>query len=175
MPELSKSCSPSEPSPSEPRPLGSGPACCACARFCSLAVALAIAALLCASVVSCSGTWATGDRTIEFTRIPPADTGSPDKLEQIEGRVRGARAGERVVLFALSGKWWVQPLLEQPYTIIQKDSTWKSSTHPGVAYAALVVNSQYRPPMTVSSLPEKGGPVLAVATVRGAAPKFPAK
>lgn len=111
--------------------------------------------------------------SIEFSRIPPAGDGSPDTLEPIEGRVRGGRPGQRIVVFALSGAWWVQPFLEQPFTTIQSDSTWKSSTHPGVAYAALLVDAGYRPPLTVNALPEKGGPVLAVNSVRGTAPSSP--
>jgi hypothetical protein len=50
------------------------------------------------------------------------------------------------------------------------DSTqfdWKNSTHPGTAYAALLVSPGYRPPPTMSVLPQKGGPILAVATVEG--------
>jgi hypothetical protein len=111
--------------------------------------------------------------SIEFIRVPPAGDGSPDKLEEIEGRVTRARPGQRIVLFALSGVWWVQPLTKNPFTPIRADSTWKNSTHPGVAYAALLVDSRYRPPLTANTLPEKGGPVVAVATVRGTPPKSP--
>ncbi len=94
---------------------------------------------------------------------PPAGEGSQEQLEPIEGRVTGARPGERIVLFARSGKWWVQPFADRPFTTIQPDSTWKTSTHPGSAYAALLVDSRYRPPPTVNDLAGKGGPVLAVA------------
>jgi hypothetical protein len=40
-------------------------------------------------------------------------------------------------------------------------------THPGSAYAALLVDSSFRPPPTVDALPEKGGSVLAVAIAEG--------
>jgi hypothetical protein len=69
--------------------------------------------------------------------------------------------------------WWVQPLANQPFTEIQPNSVWKNSTHPGSDYGALLVDSSYRPPLTVSALPKKGGPVLAVAEVEGAAPHSP--
>jgi hypothetical protein len=107
---------------------------------------------------------------IEFTRIPPASDGSPQLLETIEGRVRGAQPGQRIVLYALSGAWWVQPVTEQPFTAIEKNSNWKNSTHPGLRYAAVLVDGQYRPPLKMNDLPEKGGHVLAVATVPGVAP-----
>jgi len=105
--------------------------------------------------------------SIEFTQLPPAGQGNPDVLNTIEGRVTGARSGQRIVLFARSGVWWVQPLAEQPFTVIQADSTWKNSTHPGNAYAALLVDPEYSPPLTVNDLPQTGGAVRAVATVEG--------
>ena len=124
-------------------------------------------------LTGCGITKAGVEPSIVFTRVPPAGDGSPDKLEEIEGRVNGARPGQRVVLFALSGTWWVQPLTGHPFTPIRPDSTWKNSTHPGVAYAALLVDSRYHPPPTAKTLPEKGGPVRAVATVKGAQPESP--
>jgi hypothetical protein len=108
--------------------------------------------------------------SIEFSRVPQAGEGSQEKLEAIEGHVTGARPGQRIVLFSRSGKWWVQPFASQPFTAIQPDSKWKSSTHPGSAYAALLVDSRYRPPPTVNALPDTGGPVLAAATVEGRTP-----
>lgn len=111
---------------------------------------------------------------IVFTRVPAKGEGSADKLEPIEGRVRGGVPGDRVVLFALSGVWWVQPLAEQPWTTIQPDSTWKSLTHPGMAYAALLVKARYNPPFTVKALPGEGGAVVA-ETIAAGAPGRPPK
>ena len=108
--------------------------------------------------------------SIEFTRVPPAGQGSPDILRAIEGKVKGARPGQKVVIFARSGVWWVQPLADQPFTAIQRDSTWKTSTHPGSAYAALLVDPGYRAPATMNVLPQKGGSVSAVVTAEGPAP-----
>jgi hypothetical protein len=105
---------------------------------------------------------------IEITQVPPKGEGSSDKLEPIAGRIRGRGAGRRVVLFALSGVWWVQPLAEQPFTAIQADYSWKAVTHPGTTYAALLVDSRYSPPMTMKALPETGGPILAETIVAGA-------
>ena len=126
-------------------------------------------------LAACRSSQVHTEPSIEFSRVPPEGDGSPDQLEKIEGRVRGAGPGQRIVLFAQSGVWWVQPLTSKPFTEIQSDSTWKSSTHPGLAYAALLVDSRYRPPVTVDVLPEKGGRVLAVTTVKGGTPASPAK
>jgi hypothetical protein len=79
---------------------------------------------------SCGSTRAASEPTVVFTKVPPAGDGSPDKLETIEGRVQGAKADERIVLFARSGTWWVQPLATQPLTVIQPNGSWKNTTHP---------------------------------------------
>ena len=104
---------------------------------------------------------------IAFTTIPPADEGGPDTSAVIEGRVTGARPGDRLVLFAKSGVWWVQPLAAEPFTTIGADGTWRSTIHLGTEYAALVVESGYRPAATTDVLPQPGGQVLAVASVKG--------
>ena len=106
---------------------------------------------------------------IEFTAVPAAAEGGSDTLAPIAGRVAGARPGQRIVLYAKSGVgiWWVQPLTVQPFTPIEADSTWKSRTHLGMEYAALLVRSGFRPPPTTEALPKPGGDVIAVATVKG--------
>src|ERR1017187_8683493 len=91
--------------------------------------------------------------TIEFTKLPPVGEGSPFKLDAIEGRVTGARADQRIVLFARAGVWWVQPLADRPFTEIQ-GSSWRGATHPGNAYAALLVKPGYKPPPATKTLPE---------------------
>jgi hypothetical protein len=114
--------------------------------------------------------WRHGDDrpVIQFTRIPPASEGGPDKVDMIEGKVIGSRRGQRIVLFSkASGVWWVQPLDVEPFTKIEQDSSWKSATHLGIEYAALLVDSTYLPPSTIPALPKPGGQVLAVASVSG--------
>ncbi len=138
-------------------------------------VCLVFAASGCLALAGCRASIRDAAPVIEFSRVPGAGDGNPDGLESIEGRVKGARPGQRIVLFALSGVWWVQPLAEHPYTSIQNDSTWKNVTHPGASYAALLVDGQYRPPLTMRTLPEKGGSVLAVTTVPGASPTSASK
>lgn len=108
--------------------------------------------------------------SIEITRVPPAGPGGPDALYRIAGRVHRAQPGQRIVLFAHAGPWWVQPLVDRPFTTIEADSTWANTTHSGSSYAAILVDSRYHPLTTMNALPQKGGPVLAVATVEGRPP-----
>jgi hypothetical protein len=105
--------------------------------------------------------------SINFSQVPPADEGGPERVETIAGRVSGAKPGQQIVLFARSGYWWVQPQVDKPFTQIQADSTWKNSTHLGTEYAAVLVEADYLPPATMEALPTPGGSVIAVAMVKG--------
>jgi len=135
----------------------------------------ACAALVCLALSNCRPIRNPGEPSIEFTRVPAAGEGDPEKLESIEGRVSGFQPGQHIVLFARSGMWWVQPFANQPFTTIQPDSKWKNVTHPGAAYAALLVDSRFQTLPTVATLPNRGGAVLAVATVEGTKPSAPPK
>jgi len=114
--------------------------------------------------------------SIEFSRVPRSGEGGTESQAFIEGRVDGAHAGQQIVLFAKSGAgvWWVQPFAAQPFTAIRSDLQWRNSTHLGMEYAALLVEPGYRPPETTQNLPQKGGPVIAVATAKGEASQRPA-
>jgi hypothetical protein len=104
--------------------------------------------------------------TIEFTSVPVAGSGNPEKLSVIKGRVTGAQAGQRIVLYARGETtWWVQPFATHPVTLIQATSKWSSSTHPGTEYAALLVGPDFKPPLTTAVLPTEG--VLASAVTKG--------
>ena len=90
---------------------------------------------------------------IVFDRVPRADVGGPEKLDNIEGRVTGAQPGQQIVLYAKSeGLWWIQPFADRPFTSIQADSRWKNQTHLGSEYAVVLVNVGYRPAETTEKL-----------------------
>ena len=104
--------------------------------------------------------------SIEFTRVPPAAEGGPDKLDIIEGRVIGAQPGQRIVLYARSGAWWVQPLVNEAFTNIQANSKWINSTHLGTEYAALLVEPGYHPAAKMIGLPTPGAGVVTIAIAK---------
>lgn len=110
-----------------------------------------------------------GDSTpsIEFTRIPQANPAGSATNDIIEGRVTGASPGYKIVLYAKTGKWWVQPLIDQPITDIRPNFKWTNATHLGTHYAALLVKDGYRPQHVLDALPQIGDDVLAVAVVPG--------
>ena len=108
-----------------------------------------------------------GAPSIALTEVPEAAAGGEPRLAPIGGRVNGARPNQRVVLFARSGIWWVQPFVAKPFTEIGADGTWRTTTHLGLEYAALLVEPGYQPPPTTDALPAVGGMVVAVATHKG--------
>jgi len=117
----------------------------------------------------CSGQSKNQPPTIEFTRIPQADEGGRAKHDIVQGHVKGARPGQQIVLYSKSGIWWVQPMVNHSFTRLNDNGTWVNATHLGLEYAALLVDSGYRPAATLNALPAVGGPVAAVASVKGSA------
>lgn len=120
--------------------------------------------------IACSGSptfRGSASPSVEFTSIPWAGADNPEKLSAIKGRVHGARPGESIVIYAGGGQtaWWVQPFANQPFTAIQPDSKWQTTTHPGREYAALLVQPGFQPPTTTQELPKEG--VLAFAVAHG--------
>lgn len=125
----------------------------------------------CILVLFLAGLFLTGcqsrEPSIEFTKVPPVGEGGPDKFDVIAGRVRGARKGQHIVLYAKSGVWWVQPFANQPNTPIGTDSGWSNSTHLGHEYAALLVEPDYQPVAALEKLPPLGSGVVQLANVEG--------
>src|SRR5215469_16539462 len=118
-------------------------------------------------VAGCRSRVLTVKPSIEVTRIPMASIGGPDEMDDIEGHVRNAKPGQQIVIYAHSGVWWIQPFINQPFTRIESDGAWKSSTHLGTEYAALLVDEGYRPASKIVALPPEGSGVAALAVARG--------
>ena len=113
---------------------------------------------------------------IEFSRIPEANRGGQQTQDVIEGFVQGAPPGAQIVLYAKSGRWWLQPLVTHPFTRLGIQAgrmKWTNATHLGTDYAALLVEPGYRPPAVMENLPKSGGQaggaVIAIASTKGAA------
>lgn len=131
-------------------------------RF-QFALLLAMPALF----ASCRSSQGGSGPSIAFTKVPPANNGGPNKTDTIGGRVNSAKPGQRVVLYAKSGVWWVQPMANQPFTEVRPDGTWQASIHLGTEYAALLVDASYVPPATTQILPTMGGSIAAVVSTVG--------
>jgi signal transduction histidine kinase len=129
-----------------------------------------LAVVCCALLGGCRSRSAEAGPSVEFTRVPLAEKGGTSEIDTIEGRVVGAQPGQHIVLYARSGAWYVQPYADQPLTEIQPNSRWRNSTHLGTEYAALLVEAEYLPPARSDVLPNRGGGVVALATVMGEPP-----
>jgi signal transduction histidine kinase len=122
-------------------------------------------------LAGCSSQNTDGKPSIELTVIPPEHPGGTQSHGTISGRVTAARPEHRVVLYARSGAWYVQPYADKPFTTIEADSTWTNQTHLGTEYAALLVESGYAPPALTMTIPGEGDGVVAII-VRGGTPPF---
>ncbi|WP_158944028.1 hypothetical protein [Granulicella sp. S190] len=100
-------------------------------------------------------------------KIPPAAQGGRERVDTISGNVAGAQSGQRIVIYAMSGPWWVQPWPDQPFITIKPDSSWSTNTHLGFKYAAMLVDPGYKPAPTMDTAPVAGGSVAAVTIVDG--------
>src|SRR5258707_9704946 len=94
---------------------------------------------LCIALTNCQSHKADTSPSIEFTKIPPAAQGGRERVDTIAGRVKNARPGQQIVIYARSGPWWLQPWPDRPLVPIRADSTWSTETHLGFEYAAMLV------------------------------------
>lgn len=122
---------------------------------------------LCIALTSCQSRKSDTGPSIEFSKIPPAAQGGRERVDTIAGRVRNARSGQQIVIYAHSGPWWVQPWPDRPFIPIKADSTWSTETHLGFEYAALLVEPDYHPPPTLDVAPTPVGGVALVKIVKG--------
>jgi len=148
-------------------------------------VGASLAVALVAVTAGCSSPQASAP-TVSFSKVPAAyletsyktDMTERDyKTDALEGRVTGARPGQRLVLYAnTDGRWGLCRQGGQPFTNIGNDGRWTASVHLGIQYGALLVDPTYSPPEQTESLPVvgKGVATLAVVNGQGPAPVLPA-
>src|SRR5262245_19402993 len=128
---------------------------------------LVLALPCCLALQGCNLGKSEASPTIEFTKIPPAAQGGRERVDTIAGRVRNARRSQRIVIYAHSGQWWVQPWPEHPFIPIKSDSTSSTETNRRSEYAALLVEPDYQPLPTIEAAPSQGGSVALVTIVKG--------
>ncbi len=145
------------------------------ARTATLSVLLASLVL-----TGCHSSSRNSAPTVAFSKVAAAYQESPYKTDiterdyktdLINGRVTGARPGQRIVLYAKTdGRWGLCRQSGQPFTNIEADGRWKASVHLGIQYAALLVDLTYNPPEQTESLPIVGNGVVTLAVVNGEGP-----
>src|ERR1700756_2448957 len=131
-------------------------------------------------LTGCHSSSINSSPTVAFSKVPAAYQESPYKTDItesdyktdiIDGRVTGARPGQRIALYAKTdGRWGLCRQSGQPFTNIESDGRWKASVHLGLQYAVLLVDATYDPPEQTESLPIVGNGVVALAVVNGEGP-----
>src|SRR5258706_6114054 len=101
--------------------------------------------------------------TVAFSKVAAAYQESPYKTDItegdyktdiIDGRVTGARPGQRIALYAKTdGRWGLCRQSDQPFANIEAEGRWRSSVHLGLQYAALFGYPTYDTPEQIESLP----------------------
>jgi hypothetical protein len=105
---------------------------------------------------------------IAFTQVPERSPGDRDLQDVMEGTIKGAKPGQRLVLYSkVGGLWWLQPLLNSPFTAILPGGVWRNETHLGMEYAVVLVDLAYHPAAVLDQLPQLGKGVVAVAATPG--------
>lgn len=128
-------------------------------------------------LTGCHASSETSDPAVAFSKVAAAYQEDPYRTDIserdykpgiVEGRVTGARPGQRIVLYAMTdGRWGVCRQSDQPFTKIETDGRWKAAVHLGLQYAALLVDPTYNPPEQTELLPIVGNGVVALAVVSG--------
>ena len=72
-----------------------------------------------------------GISEIRIAQAPFVDSnGGPEKVDHIEGRVSGVNPAKfRIVIYAHTNEWYVQPFATSPLTGINGDGSWENDTH----------------------------------------------
>lgn len=120
-------------------------------------------------LVACRSSRDLHQSSIVFVHIPPSQSGGPELLDDLSGKVLNGPPGAKIVAYARNTEWWVQPFRSRPFTDIGPDGNWKTATHLGTDYAALLVSPGYQPPVRIKELPTAAGGVVAIALTKGTA------
>jgi hypothetical protein len=115
-----------------------------------------------AGLIFASGGHKGGVQIVISTYPSVAGNPGPNDTADISGKVVGLSGPEnyRIVLYAYSDHWYVQPSTEQKLTYLGPSGQWSTQTHFGSKYAIAVVKPPFDPPK--DDLPSAGPRVVAI-------------
>jgi len=104
---------------------------------------------------------------VSLTQVP-GPGGGPASRGDIAGRVIGLPNPQdyKILIYAHTDQWFVQPMVVTPLTDIDSDGTWRNWTHLGLEFAALLVVASYEPQPVLDRLPSKSKEVLAIVVAK---------
>ena len=135
-------------------------------RTISISISLVIACGLtsCGGGGNTAGGSANGGCSSTSGGQPTVTINSPAAgATRLSGSVCNAEnSTDKVVIYALTNEWYVQPLAVAPFTNISTDGSWESSTNPWLGLVVLLVNpASYTPAATKITNPALDPGVLA--------------
>lgn len=97
---------------------------------------------------------------------PPSVTIDSAGSSQVSGYTSWVDPSKyKIVIYALTNEFYVQPFSNAPFTDIASDGTWSNSTHHWDALVVLVVDpAKYTPPATTATNPALDPNVIAYTT-----------
>jgi hypothetical protein len=109
------------------------------------------------------------------TPVPPVNNGGPPAVTldtpsagatQLSGHVFNVDTTKtKVVVYALTNQWFVQPFVAAPFTDIASNGTWTTSTHPWSSLEVLLVNPDNYTPAATNILHPALDPAVLAFTV----------
>ncbi len=104
--------------------------------------------------------------TVRLTDVPCGKRASDDN-GMISGQIEGLSNPQqyKIVIYARTNIWFVQPTEADPLTDVMSDGTWTNSTNPGRYFVALLVEPPYTPRPQAEALPSIGGAILAKSKI----------
>ncbi len=104
---------------------------------------------------------AVGDSVIGDLRLPPEVSITSATQSSVAGTAENVHIGlHRIVLYAKTDRWYVQPLTTDPYTLIDSDGTWSNSTNSWNRLAAVLVEEDFVPEAVLTLHPSTEPGVL---------------
>ena len=101
--------------------------------------------------------------SIDITTVPNDGSGGEFPREEIAGSTEGPDIAKyKVVIYAETDKWYVQPYANNALTAVNDNGEWSATIALGHNYAAILVKPSYDASATLTDLPAVGGNVLAV-------------
>ena len=123
-----------------------------------------VTAVLLAALAGCSGKTSSNSSNAGQPVGQPAvtlNTPSPGAT-QLSGHAYNTDTTTKVVIYALTNEWYVQPFVDAPFTNIYADGSWTSSTNPWSSIVVLLVNpANYTPQGTEITNPALDPNVIA--------------
>jgi len=103
---------------------------------------------------------------VKLDRTPVLDSIGGDRdVDTISGTVKSKYIKKnKIVIYAFTTMWYIQPLDTQPFTEINPSGKWKSATHRGSKYLIMLVEPEYTPATTMKSNPAKNDKVISYIT-----------